>query len=45
MIFIFCGKVNKYKKGTNTREKLLCCSEFPANEKIRLGETQKLDDS
>ena len=42
-VCIFCGLVSKYKKGTNTREKLLCCSEFRADEKIRSAATRKFD--
>ena len=43
-VCIFCGGlVSKYKKGTNTREKLLCCSEFRADEKIRSAATRKFD--
>ena len=42
-VCIFCGLVSKYKKGTNTREKLLCCSEFRTDEKIRSAATRKFD--
>ena len=42
-VCIFCGLVSKYKKGTNTREKLLCCSEFLADEKIRSAANRKFD--
>ena len=35
--------MSKYKKGTNTREKLLCCSEFRADEKICSAATRKFD--
>ena len=42
-VCIFCGLVSKYKKGTNTRETLLCCSEFRADEKIRSAATRKFE--
>ena len=42
-VCIFYGLVSKYKKGTNTREKLLCCPEFRADEKIRSAATRKFD--
>ena len=42
-VCIFYGLVSKYKKGTNTREKLLCCSEIRADEKIGSAATRKFD--
>ena len=32
---IFCDKASKYKKGSKTREKMICCAELRVDERIR----------
>ena len=40
---IFCDKASKYKKGSKTREKMICCSELRVDERIRQIATVKHD--
>ena len=39
----FCDKASKYKKGSKTREKMICCEELHVEERIRQIATVKHD--
>ena len=40
---MFCDKASKYKKGSKTREKMICCAELRVDERIQQIVTVKHD--